>query len=83
MEIDRHQLLHLTSPLTLIIPPAQCPCGDVSLTSKHLFLNCKIYDERRTALRDIIEDDFTIPNLTTNKHNTKATLEFLKATRRV
>jgi hypothetical protein len=40
-----------------IVPTAGCECGDGLQMEKHIFWDCKLYEEQRATVMDILSED--------------------------
>jgi hypothetical protein len=40
-----------------LVPKAECECGDGLQTEEHIFWDCKLYEEQRATMRDILSEN--------------------------
>jgi hypothetical protein len=50
-----------------IVSTAECECGDELQTEKHIFWECKLYEDRRATMMDILSES--------SKKNTQSQLQ--------
>jgi hypothetical protein len=41
----------------IIVSTAECKCGDGLQMEKHMFWDCKLYDDQRAAMIDILSEN--------------------------
>jgi hypothetical protein len=47
-----------------IMSTAECECGDGQQTEKHIFWDCKLYEDQRATMMDILSENNRIPKVT-------------------
>jgi hypothetical protein len=40
-----------------IVPTAECECGDGLQIEEHIFSNCKLYEDQRAIMMDILSEN--------------------------
>jgi hypothetical protein len=61
VSINRKPAGHISRKASLnrfnIVPTAKCECGDGLQTEEHIFWDCKLYEDQRATMRDILSEN--------------------------